>query len=98
MQSIKDVRGRVHGGQAHRDHRGVPHAHTHGSNNVYRRLRECGYQVFAVNRAHGMTVIDGGSRLLPRPPPTPGGLGAPRLVAASWLRSRGFMQKGGVVP
>jgi predicted CoA-binding protein len=22
---------------------------THGSNNVYRRLRECGYQVFAVN-------------------------------------------------
>ena len=41
---------------------------THGSNNVYRRLRERGYQVFAVNPNTGQVEGTGVIRIWPRSP------------------------------
>jgi uncharacterized protein len=41
---------------------------THGSNNVYRRLRERGYQVFAVNPTPARSRGTGATRTWPRSP------------------------------
>jgi len=41
---------------------------THGSNNVYRRLRERGYEVFAVNPNTARSKATGATRTWPRSP------------------------------